>query len=151
MEIFISFSHSDGAAKDMLCKHLSSLAQDGLIHLWDDRQLSPGEWEDEIQDRLDRADVVLLLVSSDYISSRFCTAEALRALERDDAGECFTVPIILRECDWTTRPWARLVSLPTDGRAVMSNRWHSPDEAFTDVARRLRAWVIKRTETRRAC
>ena len=66
------------------------------------------------------------------------------ALKRHDAGECISVPNHPGECDWKTRPWARLVCLPTDGRPVMSGKWHSPDEALTDVARRLRDWITRK-------
>jgi TIR domain len=143
LRVFLSFSHTDSPAKDLLCKHLSSLAQDGLVRLWGDRQLPPGEWPQAIAGQLKRAEVVLLLVSCDFISSPHCNAEARCALERHQAGSCLSIPIILRDCDWTTRPWAQLVCLPTDGHPVMGGKWHSPDEAFADVARRLRDWLAQ--------
>jgi hypothetical protein len=142
--VFISFSHADSGEKDLLCKHLSSLVEDGLLHLWDDRQLRPGEWPGAIASELDAADVVLLLVSCDFISSSECRAEAHRALRRQRARRCKTIPVILRDCDWSSRPWAKCMCLPTDGHAVRSRRWHSPDEAFTDVARRLRDWLTRK-------
>jgi TIR domain-containing protein len=144
LKVFVSFSHRDSHAKDLLSKHLSSLVHDGLVCLWDDRQLPPGEWPEAVAGQLEKADVALLLVSCDFISSPHCNAEARWALRRHKAGRCRIFPVILRSCDWTTRPWAKLLCLPTDGHPVMGAKWHSPDEAFTDVARRLRDWIIKR-------
>ena len=88
--------------------------------------------------------MVLLLVSCDFINSPHCKAEARSALQRHKAGRCRIFPVILRPCDWKTRPWAKLVCLPTDGHPVISQRWHTRDEAFADVAHRLRDWINKR-------
>jgi hypothetical protein len=144
LRVFISYSHPDWVAKELLRKHLSSLARDGLVRLRDDRQLPPGEWRGPIAEELEKAQVVLLLVSCDFINSAECEAEARRALRRHNSRRCRAIPIILRDCDWTSRPWARLTCLPTDGHPVASRRWRSRDEAFTDVARRLRDWITRK-------
>ena len=59
------------------------------------------EWAGEIDHNLEKADVILLLVSADFLNSDYCyDIELRRAMERHEAGDAVVVPIILRECDW---------------------------------------------------
>jgi hypothetical protein len=145
LTVFLSFAHEDDELRRMLRNHLMPLVHDGLVELWDDRRLLPGqEWDPAIMARLDKADVILLLVSSDFIASEYCQREVERALERHTRGEALTIPLILRDCDWKSMPFARLTALPRDGHAVMSDEWSSPDEALTDAVSRLRDMVSGR-------
>lgn len=85
VRIFISYSHRNEAAKNRLVVHLTVLQRVGLIAQWDDRLiLAASEWEPAIQKELDRADVILLLISADFVASDFCWAvEMQQAIERD--------------------------------------------------------------------
>ena len=95
------------------------------------------EWAGAIDEHLNRADVVLLLVSADFLASDYCyDREMTRALERDDAGDARVIPVILRSVDWHGAQFAKLQALPKDARPVTS--WPDRDEAFTDVARGIR-------------
>jgi hypothetical protein len=72
-----------------------------------------------------------------------------RALARHARGEAVVVPVVVRPVDWQDTPLGRLQALPRDGEPV--TRWSSPDEAWTDVARGVRAVVQayrKRTAVR---
>jgi hypothetical protein len=117
---------------------LSLLERQGLLRGWHDRKIEPGSnWDEEIDDRLRRADVILLLVSADFMASDYIWGKELEvAMERHDAGDARVIPVILRPVDWATAPFARLQALPRDGKPVVS--WPSRDEAFLDVARGIR-------------
>jgi len=145
VKVFYSYSHKDEELCRRLISHLSVMQREGLITGWHDRRLEAGsDWDHEIRSELEQADLILFLVSSDFMASSYCyDIEVRRALERDATGDARVVPIILREVDWEGSVFTSLMALPTDGKAVCSAHWHSQDEAFTDVARNLRKLVQK--------
>lgn len=147
LTLFISYSHHDEALAKELLKHLDPLRRSGLIQLWHDRKLKAGDDLDvSISHELEKADMVLLLVSIDFLNSQYCyDVELERALERQDAGEAVVVPIILRNCLWHQAPFGRLVALPKDGKAVKS--WSDPDEAFANIAEGIRDLAKSRLES----
>src|SRR5437879_11222322 len=89
VSVFLSYAHEDEPLLKELLKHLSLLKQQGLISSWYDRQIVPGtNWADTIDDRLEQASIILLLVSSAFLASDYCSqVEVKRALERHKAGE----------------------------------------------------------------
>lgn len=83
--------------------------------------------------KLETADIILLLVSSDFISSPYCySREMMRAMERHETGEARVIPVILRHCLWQGAPFGKLMVAPRDGKPVTS--WPDRDEALADVA-----------------
>lgn len=145
-KVFFSYSHDDESYRDQLEKHLASLRHEGLIASWHDRCILPGGHLDaEIDQQINAADVILLLVSSSFLASRYCYAiEMNRALERHAAGEAHVVPVIVRACEWQSTPLGKLRAVPKDGRAVTS--WPNYDEAYTDVAREIRRLIESRQQ-----
>jgi tetratricopeptide (TPR) repeat protein len=141
LKLFISYAHEDETLLKELVKHLSQLQRDGLIENWHDREITAGaEWAGKIDEHLEAADIVLLLVSADFLSSRYCyDVEMKRALERHDSGKARVIPIILRPADWETSPFAKLQALPKNGKPVVE--WRRRDRAFLDVAKGLRRVV----------
>lgn len=138
IEIFCSYSHKDEELKKELENHLSGMKRQGLITLWSDRQIDPAtEWKEEIDSHLESAEVILLLVSADFIASDYCyEKEMMRAMQRHKKGETRTIPIILREVDWKEMPFSSLQALPKDGKAITS--WRDRDKAFAEVTRGIR-------------
>lgn len=141
--VFFSYSHKDETLRDQLETHLALLKNEGLIDAWHDRRIVVGdEIDGAILGQLEAADVILLLVSADFLSSSYCfSREMLRAMERHDSGEARVIPIILRHCDWHSAPFGKLLAAPQDGRPITA--WPDRDEAFTDVARKIRAAVTQ--------
>ena len=136
--VFFSYSHVDEVLRDELEKHLSTLKRQGLIDTWHDRRILAGdEFDNEISEHLERANLILLLISADFISSKYCyDIEMKRALERHEAGEARIIPVILRACDWQGMPFGKLMATPQDGLAVSS--WSNIDEAFLDIVRSIK-------------
>jgi hypothetical protein len=133
LRLFISYSHVDQSLKNELVKHLEPLKRLNLVEAWQDGALNPGdEWEDEISDQLEAADIILLLVSIDFINSPFCyDVELERALARHSEGTAVVIPVILRACHWQQTPFSKLQALPKEAKAISS--WMDRDEAFTNV------------------
>lgn len=142
VEIFISYSHADADLASLLDTHLAALRREGLVATWIDRQIGPGDqWRAAIDTRLDRAAVVLLLVSANFIASDYCwDVELSRAMERHDAGKAKIIPVILRDCDWKHLPFAAFQAVPTGARPVAS--WPDKHEAIADVVRAVRSAVL---------
>ena len=128
-----------------LVKHLSILKRQGVIRAWHDRQIGGGhEWAGEIDSHLNSAQVILLLISSDFLASDYCyDLEMMRAMERHEMREARVVPVILRPVDWKGSLFSKLQGFPKDGKPVTS--WTSRDEAFLDIARGIRSVVEELT------
>lgn len=136
--LFFSYSHKDEALRDELETHLKLLQRQGFVSTWHDRKILPGtEWDHEIDQHLERARIILLLISADFIASDYCwETEVKRAMERHQAGQAAVVPVILRSCDWRGAPFAKLQGLPNEMKPVKS--WEDRDAAWTDVASGIR-------------
>src|SRR5205085_2262388 len=95
----------------------------------------PGiNWAREIDTHLNTAQLILLLISSDFMFSDYCYGvEMQRALSRHAIAEAWVLPIILRPVFWEVSPIADLEVLPTDGIPV--TEWANRDKAFDDVVR----------------
>ena len=143
ISIFFCYAREDEALLKKLKVHLSPLQRQRLISVWHDRDISAGtEWEQEIKTHLDAAQIVLLLVSPDFIASDYAyDTEMQRALERHRRGEAKVIPIILRPVYWHGTPLGELQALPTDGKPVTS--WQDPDSAFYDVVKGIRKVVVQ--------
>ncbi len=138
INIFYSYARQDRALRDELDKHLDTLRRSGQIKNWHDREISPGvEWEKEIDSFLSTSDIVLLLVSPDFMASDYCYGvEMERAMRRHATGDARVIPILLRPVGYEDAPFSKLQSLPTNVQAITS--WSNRDEAFADVAKGIR-------------
>jgi len=148
--VFFSYSHKDEALRDQLETHLALLKNQGLIDAWYDRRIVAGsDVDDSIFEKLETADIILLLVSSDFLGSSYCySREMQRAMERHDANEARVIPVILRHCDWHGAPFGKLMASPRDGKPVTS--WPDRDEALADVAKQIRKAVEAASASRSA-
>ena len=138
LRVFISYSHKDETLRAELETHLKLLQRQDLISVWTDRKIAAGEeWKGKIDDNVESAGIILLLVSADFIASDYCyDVELKRALERHDAGNARVIPIILRAVDWHCAPFGKLQALPKDGKPV--TLWTDKDSAWNDVAAGIR-------------
>ena len=138
VNVFFSYAHEDKELRDDLATQLKMLERKQIISSWHDRKIGAGgEWAKEIDDRMKEADIILLLVSPDFIASDYCyDIELNMAMQRHEAGEARVVPVILRPCDWLDAPFGKLNALPEDGLPV--TKWDDLDEAFLDVAKGIR-------------
>lgn len=143
LAIFYSYAAKDEPLLVELENHLAPLRQEGLIQAFHRGKIVAGaEQQQAIQAALNSASIVLLLVSSDFLASDPCNQEVIRALERRTAGDTEVVPVLVRMCAWQQAPFAGLQPVPANGTPVTS--WANQDEAWSDVATRVRAAVERR-------
>jgi tetratricopeptide (TPR) repeat protein len=152
IEIFFSYAHEDEPLRDKLARQLKVFESHGVILGWHDRQITAGsEWAKQIDERLNTADLILLLISEDFLASDYCyKVEMPCALERRDKGEACVIPIILRPCPWEHAPFKKLNVLPTDARPAVE--WLNLDRAFLNIVEGIEAAIAaikaKRTSGR---
>ncbi|MDH1610856.1 toll/interleukin-1 receptor domain-containing protein [Klebsiella aerogenes] len=131
--LVFSYSHADEALRNELEKHLSPLKRAGKITTWHDRCIVPGqEFERQIDQYFSEADIILLLISSDFIASDYCyQVEMTNALERHKRGEAVVIPVILRECAWHQLSFGSIMAATVDGKPI--TRFASHDEGYVQV------------------
>jgi hypothetical protein len=141
LHVFISYTHRDEKLKDELDKHLASLKRSKAIKTWNDRKLEAGgSFDSEISRQLETSDIVLLLISPDFLTSDYCYCREMQtAIRRHNNGNAKLIPIILRPTDWHDTPVGHLLALPKDGKPVIN--WRRRDDALLDVAKGIRKVV----------
>ncbi len=141
VKIFFSYSHKDEALRDELATHLSMMKRQGVIEAWHDREITAGsEWANAIDENLEIADIILLLVSANFLASDYCyDKEMTRAMERYETREARVIPIILKPTDWNDAPFSKLQALPKNAKPITT--WPDQDEAFLNVAQGIRRVV----------
>jgi internalin A len=134
LRLFYSYSHKDEHLRNELETHLKLLQRQGVIETWHDRKLEAGDdWKLKIDENLDRADLILLLVSANFIASDYCyKKEMTLALERHQTKRTRVIPVIIRDVDWSNAPFANLQALPDNGKAV--TKWKDKDSAWRNVS-----------------
>ncbi len=108
-KVFISYSHQDQTLRQKLDNHLSNLKQQNIITSWYDGDITAGtEWRSRIMQHLNNAQIILLLISDDFMASDFCySIEMTQAIARHDANQARVIPIILRPVDWQGAPFEK--------------------------------------------
>lgn len=148
--VFFSYAHQDKWWRDELEKHLSNLKYRGLISTWYDQDIVAGEeWDQQTEKYLNTAQIVLLLISADFMASPSCYGKEMqRALERHELKEADVLPILLRAVHYQDAPFAKLRMLPAS--RIPLKHWGDPEEAFVEIAcviaRIARKYLPKRTK-----
>jgi hypothetical protein len=144
VKIFFCYAHEDEELLNKLKAHLKPLQRQGLIDVWYDRDIGAGtEWEQEIKEHLENSQIILLLVSPDFMNSDYCYGvEMMKAIDRHNRREANVIPVILRHVYWQA-VLGNLQALPTDARPVKS--WPDQDEALYNVTEGIRKVVEQLT------
>jgi hypothetical protein len=150
LNIFFAYSRVDSSYRERLDKHLSGLRRKEYIHTWYDGKIEAGkEWEKEIDRELSRADIILLLISADFIASDYCYDHEMRkAISRHEKGDAVIVPVLLHPCDWHDTPFAKIQALPQNGKPVSDSSWHSVETAFSQIALKIKEVVERLLEVK---
>lgn len=141
LRLFYSYSAQDERWREELETHLRLLTRQGLIDDWHAGRIEAGsEWAPQLAAELQRADIILLLVSANFLSSDHCYGtELMRALARHAEKSAHVVPVLLRSVDLTGAPFDGLTLLPENAKPV--SEWLHRDQAWTNVAQGIRRIV----------
>jgi tetratricopeptide (TPR) repeat protein len=138
IEVFCSYAPEDESSFQQLQKHLRVLTRQERIVLWHHRRITPGtDWSQAVDTQVNRAAVILLLISADFLNSDYCYGvEMKRALERQSMNEACVIPILVRPVDWENAPFKHLSVLPTDAKPI--TLWRNREEAFKNIVQGIR-------------
>jgi formylglycine-generating enzyme required for sulfatase activity len=142
VKVFISYSHDDKQYCDNIKKYLGQLAQCGhSVDVWADHQIKAGEeWDETIEEKLRQADIILFLVSVNFITSRYIKDNELAVgHERREGGSAEIIPVLLSECMWEKTGLAKFQALPIDPsnkRAKPITTWEKDerDSVYNSIA-----------------
>jgi GTPase SAR1 family protein len=150
-KIFISYSHTNDQYLKRLETHLSSLRREGLMEDWNDTKFEPGDhWNKKIEEKLRAADIVILLVSADFIHSDFINDNELPIVaEMDKNGSCRVVPVIVESCDWEThKHFSHIQAYPHElndqGKRVVVpiGMSQNPEDSYVQIVKAIRNYII---------
>lgn len=145
INVFISYSHKDEVFRADLEEHLSMLRRRGVISVWNDREIRAGDdWKGKIDENIDKADIVLFLISPSFLASDYCyDIEVEKAIENKESGKCQIISIIIRPCDWHDCNFSNFQAVPKDGKPI--NTWKNKDEAWLDAITEIKGQISKFT------
>jgi hypothetical protein len=138
---FYSYSHQDEEWRRKLGTYLKPLVQSKQMTEWHDRKIVPGsDWNAVISDQLQGSNLILLLVSAEFLASDYCFGvEVDAAMARAKEGTARVVPILLKPCLWDVSRFSNLQSIPRDAKPILS--WTKPEEGLLEVAREIKEIV----------
>jgi hypothetical protein len=135
--VFISYSHKDEVWKDQLLGQLRVLELEGDLSVWNDRKIAAGdEWRAQIETAMENARAAVLLISADFLISKFIRGtEVPRLLQLREKEGLRIIPLIVRPCAWRRVPWlAEIQGRPKDGKALSKSRKAKVEEDLAALA-----------------
>jgi len=132
VNLFISYSHKDKDYQSELLTHLSPIRRNKHFDTWHDGQIDAGDdWENKIVSALKEADIILLLISANFIDSEYCYVKEMEiGLSRHKIGEAIVIPVLIKNCFWQETPFANIQAVPSSPIDSFDNK----DDAFTEIA-----------------
>ena len=143
VKVFFCYSRKDEEIREEIDSCLSLLRRQGFIETWHDRKISAGrEWENAIHEELISSQVILLLVSLNFLASDYCyDTELEKAMELHKRGDAIVVPIIIKPCDWKYAPFSSFQCIPKDGKPLTT--WNNRDEGLLSITTELRKSIVE--------
>ena len=138
-KIVLLYAEKDESYRDELIKHMSDLERNQFIEIWHKGKIEYGEEVSEkISEKLQEAEVVLFLISADFLSSdEIFDFEIPKALARKEEGVKL-FPILIRTTDFENSELGKLLVFPQNKKAVNSDFWNTPDEAYQQIVTELK-------------
>lgn len=145
MNVFISYSHKDRDWCDRLANHLLGIDGGVVSDIWYDTRISPGrDYDAEILSHLQNADIVVLLISENFVGATFCLSEVKRALELHRQNHCVIVPVLLRHCVYKKLQLGTMDPSPHGHEPIDSVGWSDKALALKTVAEEVQAVARER-------
>lgn len=139
----LSHAPEDRLLRDELVQSLQVLSRQKALEIWHEGLVLPGtKVDDEIERHIDHDDIILILVSPDFLASDRCMAQMERALRRHEQHEARLIPLLARPATWSAAPFGSLPLLPTDGTPVTS--WPNRDQAWANISGGIRLLSMHR-------
>jgi len=146
--IFIAYTPQDQNQLDEILVHLTPFQEQGLCTISLGGIASGSIWEEEVSKALEQANIVLLLISPDFVASDYMRYDSLKqSFERSRYGETIIIPVIVRPATWQSLPVDRHHTLPRNGMALSAYDNGKRSEVWLkDVAQPVKELLIKMSE-----
>lgn len=147
--VMVLYHDKDEKEKGIIVKHLSVIKRQDGIDLWEKGLVLAGENPEQmIQNELDKAEIVLFLVSIESIDSDKLWKDGVEhSLKRHQQGGLIFIPVIVRDCQWEQTVLNEFKPLPEDGKPI--SHWPRPDEPCKQVADAVKQHVEKIKDQKR--
>ena len=141
LKVFITYAHKNTEAKDKLITYLAVLKQNGLIDVWHDNEILPGDkWRDTIFNNLADSNILLYLTCPYSLASENCNKELTAQLNPNIK----VIPIILEHCDWQNHQLSDFQALPEKGKPIYDiNEWNPESKGWMSVVKGIQKVVQK--------
>jgi hypothetical protein len=140
--MFISYCHKDDSYLREMEKWISPLIVPTKLNYWYDKKLNGGDKLLKINEKLEKSDIVLILLSQNYLASESCKKELDFALENQNSKTI--IPVILSTCTWLDTGCSKNLALPKDGLPI--DDWQSKEKAWKDVYDGLKIVIADREQ-----
>jgi hypothetical protein len=138
IRLFYSYSKKNESQREQLETFLAPLRRELNLESWWYTLTTPGEYRKQsIRDRLNRAEIVVVLVSPEYLASLSAQDELKHIIQRRQEGLTEVLPVILKSCEWKRTALGEIMALPREGKPVSAFKSRSAD-AWTQVAQGIR-------------
>lgn len=141
VKIFISYSHLDSDPKDRLIGHLKTRQRLANFSFWSDEQIEGGdEWYTKIFRELSSSNIIILLISTNFINSKFCYEKEMNmAMSLHDSGRAIVIPVMVCPCNCKGHPFYKLQTIPDNPKTI--DEWDNKDRACMNVVDSVEAKV----------
>lgn len=135
--VFISYSHRDERHLQRLHTHLASYERNGLVDVWDDKKIAAGaDWRKEISMALKTTKVGVLLVSADFLASKFIAENELPPLlAAAKAGGVKIYSVILSPCVFEDLPLQQFQSVNEPSKPLIRMNQYEKEDIWAQVTR----------------
>lgn len=140
----IIYANEDKIHLNKLLKHINYLERNGSIQIWHKGKNDAGtDIELATETALNEAQIILLLVSVDFLASDNCYKNANQAVELYEQHTAILLPIIARSCIWQHAPFGYLPALPASGSYLNSPKWETSDAPYLEIAQKIENLVAE--------
>jgi predicted Ser/Thr protein kinase len=134
---FIGYSHKDERFLERLQVHLAYYERLGSVDAWDATRIAPGAvWRRELEKAIEAAKVAVLLISADFLASKFIAEQELpRLLAAAREGGATILPVILSPCGFEVSNLAQFQAVNRPSRPLTKMSKNEKEETWDKVAR----------------
>jgi len=129
--IFISYSHADKHWLDKIKTALSTLPYEGLdLDTWDDNKIAAGTlWRTEIDNAIQKARVAILIISNEFLASKFIQENELPPLlAKIQNNGTRILPIIAKKCRFVQSRIGQYQAVNDPNRPLNALKEYEQDE-----------------------
>ena len=134
LNLFYSYCHQDNEQRDLLKRSLAMLKRNGIICEWYDGEITAGsDWNYQIIEKIQDADIVVFLITTNWLHSDSCTGEwTLAKSQVAKQPNKLLIPIIAENCAWEDFDDMKSKQvLPKGGKPI--SKWEKEDEAWLGI------------------